>query len=185
MNMKRLAIASLMLFISACTVTPTQPTPPEVVPPPVEHVPPAATQTPEAAAKPLPETASPTAQLKAPPKQNVATKPKPYVQKPAVTALLAQAEKAQIKGQHRQAQQQVQRAQRIAPNDPYVYYKLAQIHFDLESYALAEQVALKGVSVSKDQPHLLKKFWLLLADTRSAVGNVSGAKAAKRKADQF
>jgi tetratricopeptide (TPR) repeat protein len=184
MNSKLLATALMMLLITACSTAP-QTTRPEIVERPSDTLPesePSAVTT-DAFIEdmPTPQVQAKEAALPKLPSHE----PKPFVQKPAVTALLAQAEASQTQGQHRQAQQHVQRAQRIAPDDPFVYHKLAEIHFDLESYALAEQVALKGISVANEQPVLLKKLWLLLAETRSAVGDISGAKAAKNKASQF
>jgi predicted Zn-dependent protease len=183
MNNKLLATGLVMLTITACSTAP-QTTRPEIVERPSASLPKNEPRT-ITTAPLIEEPLTPQLQTQEASPKLPTYEPKPYIQKPAVAALLAQAEEAQTQGQHRQAQQQVQRAQRIAPNDPFVYFKLAQIHFDLESYALAEQVALKGISVANEQPSLLKKLWLLLAETRSAVGNINGEKAARNKANQL
>jgi len=103
----------------------------------------------------------------------------------AVVALLDSAKKQTKGGELRSAQTSLQRAQRIAPREPEVYYDLAKVHLELEDYGLAEQVALKGVSIVQGQPAQLHKFWALIADIRAAAGNNSGAKKAKEIADRY
>jgi len=112
-------------------------------------------------------------------------KSSPTPQNPAVTGLLAKAQQQQQSGDYRSAQTSLQRAQRISPRDPEVYYDLAQIHLDLQDYGLAEQVALKGVSIVQGQPQQLKKFWLVIAQARSLAGNSAGAKQAQEKVHQY
>ncbi len=103
----------------------------------------------------------------------------------AVVALLDSAKKQTQDGEIHAAQTSLQRAQRIAPREPEVYYELAKVHIDLEDYGLAEQVALKGVSIVQGQPKQLNRFWLLIAKIRSAAGNSVGAKKAKVLADGY
>ncbi len=106
-------------------------------------------------------------------------------QSPAVIALLESAQQANRNGDTRSAQSSLQRAQRIAPRDPDVYYALANIHRDLQDYGLAEQVALKGVSIVQGQAERLRQFWLLIADIREEAGNSSGAKQARQAANRY
>lgn len=103
----------------------------------------------------------------------------------AVIALLDTATAQQQEGDYRSAQTTLQRAQRIAPQDPEVYYKLAGTHRDLEDYALAEQVALKGITIVQGRPDQLKQFWLLLAEIYTLAGNDQKAKAAQVKAASY
>jgi TolA-binding protein len=79
----------------------------------------------------------------------------------------------------------LQRAQRIAPSDPKVYYQLAKAHYELEDFRLAEQVALKGVSYAQGDNTEQKRFWLLLADIRTKKGDKAGAIAARKQADRY
>ncbi|MBL1320291.1 MAG: tetratricopeptide repeat protein [Methylophaga sp.] len=103
----------------------------------------------------------------------------------AVVALLDSAKQQKQEGGLRSAQTSLQRAQRIAPREPEVYYDLAKVHIELEDYGLAEQVALKGVSIVQGQPTQLNRFWLLIAKIRTAAGNGAGAKKAKTLADGY
>jgi len=110
---------------------------------------------------------------------------KPAQQNSAVTALLDEADSYSQQGDLRSAQSSLQRAQRIAPRDPEVYYALANTHLTLQDYSLAEQVALKGVSIVQGQADQLNRFWRLIAVIRTAAGNTSGAQQARDTANRY
>ncbi len=112
--------------------------------------------------------------------------PQPQTQQsPAVVALLSDAEQSRGAGDYRAAQGSLQRAQRIAPRDPEVYYSLAVTHMELEDYDLAEQVALKGVSVAQGNAYQLRRLWQLLAKIRLRAGDPEGSRQAELKANQY
>jgi len=179
LHARRILAAALLLFISACSTTP-----PLVVAPTVEPAPPAAVSI------PMPDR-SVIAEVPEPVEINKAIVPvSPTIietrqQNDAVVALLDSAEAAQKQGDFKSAQTTLQRAQRIAPRDPNVYYKLAVTHRNLEDYKLAEQVALKGVSIVQGQRPQLRKFWLLIADIRMQAGNITGAENAEKIAERY
>ncbi|MDH5591760.1 MAG: hypothetical protein OEY48_02815, partial [Gammaproteobacteria bacterium] len=100
-------------------------------------------------------------------------------QNAAVIALLESAQHQFQQGDLHSSQSSLQRAQRIAPQDPEVYYALANTHRGLQDYVLAEQVALKGISIVQGQSEQLSRFWNLIADIRTNAGNISGAKKAR------
>lgn len=110
---------------------------------------------------------------------------RPDQQNTAVTALLDEAGGYSQQGDLRSAQSSLQRAQRIAPRDPEVYYALANTHLSLEDYSLAEQVALKGVSIVQGQAYQLRQFWNLIAIIRTSAGNTSGAQQARDTASRY
>ncbi len=175
---RRLTVITSLLFISACASTP-----PLSVPPPIEVVPPAV-------AIPVPD-APIISELPEPVEINKPIVPvsptviETHQQSDAVIALLNSAESAQQQGDFKSAQTTLQRAQRIAPRDPNVYYKLAVTHRNLEDYRLAEQVALKGVSIVQGQRAQLRKFWLLIADIRMQAGNITAAEKAEHTAGRY
>lgn len=178
----RFFVTGLMLSVlAACTTSPYQPSQP-----PVDdrsNLPPQQ-PTPETHAYPpveevIPGQSIPSHQVPPPQAQL------PQKQNPAVIALLDRAEQARVSGDLRSAQNNLQRAQRIAPRDPKVYYSLAQTHMSLEDYDLAEQVALKGVSLSSGNQVLLKRFWQLITEIRLRAGDVSGAEVAKLRAQKY
>ena len=178
----RFFMTGLMLsMLAACSTTPYQPSQPPVDDRSNEPTLPQPPETPayppvEDAPAEQPRSAQPA------PSPQVQT---PIKQSPAVVALLDKAEQARVSGDLRSAQNNLQRAQRIAPRDPKVYYSLAQTHMSLEDYDLAEQVALKGVSLSSGNNVLLKRFWQLLTEIRLRAGDVSGAEVAKLRAQKY
>lgn len=109
--------------------------------------------------------------------------PEPVVQRnPAVVALLDSAQQQQRSGAYSSAQSSLERAQRIAPRDPQVYYQLADLRRTQGQYLQAEQLALKGVAVAQGQRAMQRKLWLLIADIRTEGGDSAGARTAKQKA---
>ncbi len=176
---RHLLSAILLLSVSACSTMP-----PVSVPAPVEPPPPAAVSI------PMPDRAEITV-VPEPVEINKAIVPvSPAIietrqQNDAVIALLNSAEAAQQQGDFKSAQTTLQRAQRIAPRDPHVYYKLAVTHRNLEDYKMAEQVALKGVSIVQGQREQLRKFWLLIADIRMQAGNITAAEKAQKIAERY
>jgi|SRR5690554_4334246 len=167
-------MTSLVILLSACSTTPV------TQKPPVEpKVPSSQPSVPDSSQ--VPETVPPVPAEKPAP----VAKPAAVPTNSAVLALLSDAEQYQLQGNLPAAQSRLQRAQRIAPRDPKVYYQLAQTHYELEDYRLAEQVALKGVSYAQGDSVQQKRFWLLLADIRNKSGDRAGAKAARKQADRL
>ncbi|MFT7234528.1 MAG: hypothetical protein ACI9QV_000090 [Methylophagaceae bacterium] len=62
---------------------------------------------------------------------------------------------------------------------------MAVTHRNLEDYRLAEQVALKGVSIVQGQPTELRKFWLLITDIRMQSGDIVATEKAEHIAGQY
>ncbi|MBR9885867.1 tetratricopeptide repeat protein [Marinobacterium lacunae] len=103
----------------------------------------------------------------------------------AVVALLDTANRNTQGGDLRAAQNSLERALRIAPRDPQVYYQLADVQRRLGQFMQAEQVALKGVNVANGQPTELRRLWSLIALIRSDAGNGAGARAAQQEASRY
>lgn len=179
-------MASMVIFLPACTTAPINQKPPieSKEHPPQSQMPDTTQTTPESVPSASSQALSPTSRgatsIDIP-----VTKPAPTPSNPAVLALLSDAEKYQQQGNMPAAQSRLQRAQRITPRDPKVYYQLAQTHYELEDYRLAEQVALKGVSYTKENYAAQKRFWLLVVDIREKLGDATGAKAAREQAARF
>ncbi len=192
-NTYRIAILSVVLTMAGCSSSLTVPTEDRnPTSPRVEQAKPVVNDS--AIAIPLPEetvnqSQQSTAPLTTEPNAiSVPTSPsviEPAQQNTAVIALLNEANNYSRQGDLRSAQTSLQRAQRIAPRDPQVYYALANTHLTLQDYGLAEQVALKGVSIVQGQPDQLNQFWNLIAFIREAAGNTSGAKQARETASRY
>ena len=178
-------MASLVMFLSACSTTPVSQRPA------VESRDvPASSTTESAQTSPVPSQQANPQAMPLPLDKSTgtdipATTPAPAPTNPAVLALLSDAEKYQQQGNMSAAQSRLQRAQRIAPSDPKVYYQLAKAHYELEDFRLAEQVALKGLSYAKGDNTELKRFWLLLAEIRTKKGDKAGAKTAREQAARY
>lgn len=104
---------------------------------------------------------------------------------PAVVALLDTANQDRRQGDLRGAQTRLERAQRIAPNDPEVYFQLADVKRQLGQFLDAEQVALRGIDVSSNQPSKLRRFWALISQIRSDGGDLAGAEEARNQAETY
>ena len=103
----------------------------------------------------------------------------------AVVALLDSAQQDTSGGDLRAAQNQLERALRIAPRDPQVYYQLADVQRRLGQFLQAEQVALKGIDVASGQSEQLRRLWSLVALIRSDAGDATGARQAQEEASRY
>lgn len=185
----RLLLTGIFIAMMAgCSIGPTQPPRPPVEdrgtqaqPRPEPRPAPQETPSEPAVATPLPDSGP-----AASPSPSPAPAPQTQSQQsPAVIALLSDAEQSRNAGDYRAAQGSLQRAQRIAPRDPEVYYSLALTHMELEDYDLAEQVALKGVSVAQGNAYQLRRLWQLLAKIRLRAGDPAGSRQAEQKAASY
>jgi len=108
-----------------------------------------------------------------------------YQVNPAVVALLDNARQQSQRGAYSAAASTLERAQRIAPREPEVYYEMARVRQKSGSWTQAEQLALKGVQHAAGADTMLKKLWLLIADIRTDAGDQTGAQRARLKARRY
>ncbi|KAF1070106.1 MAG: hypothetical protein GAK45_00904 [Pseudomonas citronellolis] len=99
-----------------------------------------------------------------------------------VLALLTTAQQQQGSGDLNSASASLERAQRIAPREPQVLYKLAQVRLAQGDSAQAEQLARRGLSLANGRPTLQASLWELIAKSREAQGDTSGAATARQNA---
>lgn len=99
-----------------------------------------------------------------------------------VLALLTAAQQQQGSGDLNGASASLERAQRIAPREPQVLYKLAQVRLAQGDTAQAEQVARRGLALAGGRPTLQASLWDVIAKAREAQGDASGAAAARQSA---
>lgn len=85
----------------------------------------------------------------------------------AVNTLLARAESEWINGNSDAAVAAAERALRIAPSDPNVYLQLAELRLARAEYALAEQLARKGLSY-RPAPALRQRLLHVLERAQNA-----------------
>lgn len=103
---------------------------------------------------------------------------------PAVVALLDQAATQQRGGHAEQSAATLERALRIEPRNPWLWFRLAEIRLQMGMARRAEQLALKSNALAGADPRLAVQSWLLIARARERLGDAEGAERARKKADQ-
>lgn len=99
-----------------------------------------------------------------------------------VLALLTTAQQQQGGGDLNGAASSLERAQRIAPREPQVLYRLAEVRLAQGDAAQAEQFARRGLSYSAGRPALQASLWELIAQARERQGDAAGAAQARQNA---
>lgn len=99
-----------------------------------------------------------------------------------VLALLTTAQQQQGGGDLNGAASSLERAQRIAPREPQVLYRLAQVRLAQGDAVQAEQLSRRGLSYASGRPALQASLWALIAQARERQGNAAGAAQARERA---
>lgn len=97
---------------------------------------------------------------------------------PAAQQILANALKAESRGDYDQAILLLERAQRMTPQAGDIYLAMAQVRFSQQDFRTAEQMCLKALSLSGDDRKFKSRAWRTLASVRHARGDTDGAKQA-------
>lgn len=99
-----------------------------------------------------------------------------------VLALLTAAQQQQAGGDLNGAASSLERAQRIAPREPQVLYRLAEVRLAQGDATQAEQFARRGLSYAAGRPALQAGLWELIAQSRERMGDAAGAAQARQNA---
>lgn len=99
-----------------------------------------------------------------------------------VLALLTSARQQESNGDLNAAASSLERAMRIAPREPQVFYRLAQVRLNQGDTAQAEQLARRGLNYASGRPALQAGLWELVAQARERQGDAPGAADARRRA---
>ncbi|WP_223454879.1 MULTISPECIES: tetratricopeptide repeat protein [unclassified Pseudomonas] len=99
-----------------------------------------------------------------------------------VLALLTTAQQQQTSGDLNGASSSLERAQRVAPREPQVLYRLAQVRMAQGDAAQAEQFARRGLTFANGRPALQANLWELIAQAREKQSDSQGAALARQKA---
>lgn len=100
-----------------------------------------------------------------------------------VLALLTTAQQQQSSGDLNGASSSLERAQRVAPREPQVLYKLAQVRLAQGDAPQAEQLARRGLTYANGRASLQASLWGLIAQAREKQGDAAGAALARQKAN--
>jgi predicted Zn-dependent protease len=103
----------------------------------------------------------------------------------AVLALVAQADTDAGAGRLVSAAATVERALRIEPRNPRLWLKLARLRLAQGQPEQAEHLAERALSWSGDDAALRAANWRLIAEARTARGDLDGARAAEARAGQY
>lgn len=99
-----------------------------------------------------------------------------------VLALLTTAQTQQGSGDFNGAASSLERAQRIAPREPQVLYRLAQVRLSQGDAPQAEQLARRALTYANGRPSLQAELWNTIAQAREKQGDSAGAAQARQKA---
>nr|WP_263264525.1 tetratricopeptide repeat protein [Pseudomonas sp. RIT-PI-S] len=99
-----------------------------------------------------------------------------------VLALLTTAQQQQGGGDLNGASSSLERAQRIAPREPQVLFRLAQVRLAQGDAAQAEQFARRALSYANGRPDLQTRLWETIAQAREKQGDAAGAALARQNA---
>ncbi len=109
----------------------------------------------------------------------------PVASQEVVEQLVLQADTAKANNEPEIAVIKLQQAQRIAPQEPKVYARLAALYLADGQAVRAEQLARKGLSLVATQPNYGDFFWRLIAASRRYQGDIEGEQEALSRAAQL
>lgn len=99
----------------------------------------------------------------------------------AVKVLQQRADDQQRAGEYANASASLERALRIAPDDPALWHQLAGVRLEERRYAMATELAEKSNSLADPADRALRRAnWGLIAKAREALGDSAGAREARR-----
>ncbi len=99
-----------------------------------------------------------------------------------VLALLTTARRQQSADDLDGAASSLERAQRIAPQEPQVLYQLARVRLAQGDVAQAEQLSRRALGYAASRPALQASLWGVIAEARAKQGDAAGAAQARQKA---
>ena len=118
-----------------------------------------------------------------PPVQPSYARPEP---KRAVAALVRRAEDQRASGDLDAATVSLERALRIAPDEPILWHRLAEVRDAQHRPDLVVQLAAKSNALANPQDRQLHSDnWRLIAGARRALGDSDGAREAERRAASY
>jgi tetratricopeptide (TPR) repeat protein len=101
---------------------------------------------------------------------------------PAVLSLLEQADQLKTAGDLAGASSRLERAQRIAPTEPEVYFQLSSLRLEQGNHEDAMNIAIQGVDLSGTDQAMKRDLYTVIARARDALGDSAGATEARRLA---
>ena len=103
----------------------------------------------------------------------------------AIVALLNSATAHAQAGQHDAASASLERALQVEPQNAWVWHRLARVRLTQGQPEQAASLAARSNTFAANDRRLLADNWRLIGTTREQLGDVSGARAANLRADEF
>lgn len=100
----------------------------------------------------------------------------------AVSLLWDQAEEARQNNRIDKAVGKLEQAVRMAPEDPVLWSRLAELRLQQRDFAVAENLASKSNALAGDQRLLRYRNWVMIAEARRRRGDEEGARQAQAEA---
>jgi len=85
----------------------------------------------------------------------------------------------QSEGRWSEAELKLERALRIDTDKVDIYHQLATVRMGQGRFSEAEQIALKGLSLTDETPEFKASLWSVIAQCRSAQSDIKGAREAR------
>ncbi|NKN33638.1 tetratricopeptide repeat protein [Marichromatium bheemlicum] len=112
--------------------------------------------------------------------------PAPAVTEPdlptAAAALARQAERQRQSGDYAGAAASLERSLRIAPQQAYLWNRLARVRLEQGQTGQAGNLASRSNNLAGGDVAIRRDNWLIIADVRRRAGDVAGASEAERRA---
>jgi len=106
------------------------------------------------------------------------------LQNPAVDHLLAQAASLEQSGRHRAAVARIEEALGIEPENPRLWQLKAEALLRSERFLDAEKLAMKSYDLGSRIGEWCMRNWLLIAESRDALGDAMTSSAARERAQR-
>lgn len=101
---------------------------------------------------------------------------------PAVAALLHRARHEERAGHANRSEAILERALRIQPRNPLIWYRIARLRLAQHQPVQAESFAVKSASLAGADRAMAARAWALIAEARRAQGHSHGAGLARARA---
>lgn len=106
------------------------------------------------------------------------------LQNPAVDHLLAEATRLEAQGEHQDAVAHIEQALAIEPENPRLWQLKAEALLRSERFLDAEKLAMKSYDLGSRIGEWCMRNWLLIAESRDALGDASTSTAARERAQR-
>ncbi len=117
------------------------------------------------------------------PTQGSVSRPVPGKYGTAVASLVVEADGLRESGEFNRAAASLERALRIEPSNPYLWNRLARLRLEQGRLGEAADFAAKSNALAGEAAELKKDNWRMIALARRSAGDLTGARAAERKAE--